>query len=223
MTGHHARTTCTCSQGDDIERRATRAPRPARRAAARRRTTRGAGRWRRTRRSGSTRSTPTPGGHTVPFIVSWPARPRPSAAAIRRQYAHVTDVLPTLLRAHRRRAAGRARRRRRSRRSTGASFAADARPIGARRAAHPEQSSRCNGHRGLLQRRLGDRHPAPAADAVRRRTSGSSTTSTPTRPSCDDLAAAEPERVARDGRRVGASAPGRTRSTRSTRAARSST
>ena len=36
------------------------------------------------------------GGHTVPFIVSWPAACAGPAAS-RRQYAHVTDVLPTLL------------------------------------------------------------------------------------------------------------------------------
>ena len=34
-----------------------------------------------TRRSGSTRSTPTPGGHSVPFVVSWPDAPgRPGAS-----------------------------------------------------------------------------------------------------------------------------------------------
>jgi arylsulfatase A-like enzyme len=36
------------------------------------------------------------GGHQVPFILSWPARV-PAAPDIRTQYAHVTDVLPTLL------------------------------------------------------------------------------------------------------------------------------
>ena len=36
------------------------------------------------------------GGHTVPFIVSWPERLR-ERGAIRSQYAYVTDVLPTLL------------------------------------------------------------------------------------------------------------------------------
>jgi arylsulfatase A-like enzyme len=35
------------------------------------------------------------GGHTVPFIVSWPGR-LPGPASVRRQYAHVTDLLPTL-------------------------------------------------------------------------------------------------------------------------------
>jgi len=36
------------------------------------------------------------GGHQVPFIFSWPAR-LAEGGAIRSQYAHVTDVLPTLL------------------------------------------------------------------------------------------------------------------------------
>lgn len=36
------------------------------------------------------------GGHQVPFIFSWPARVG-ERGAIRSQYAHVTDVLPTLL------------------------------------------------------------------------------------------------------------------------------
>ncbi len=38
------------------------------------------------------------GGHSVPFIVSWPARLDGAAAAggLRRQYQHITDVLPTL-------------------------------------------------------------------------------------------------------------------------------
>lgn len=37
------------------------------------------------------------GGHQVPFIVSWPERLAQHAGTIRRQYTHVTDVLPTLL------------------------------------------------------------------------------------------------------------------------------
>src|SRR4030095_9011089 len=36
------------------------------------------------------------GGHSVPCIFSWPAR-LGQAGALRTQYAHVTDVLPTLL------------------------------------------------------------------------------------------------------------------------------
>jgi arylsulfatase len=36
------------------------------------------------------------GGHSVPCIVSWPARLR-ADGELRRQYQHVTDVLPTLL------------------------------------------------------------------------------------------------------------------------------
>ncbi|HYF44639.1 MAG TPA: arylsulfatase [Acidimicrobiales bacterium] len=36
------------------------------------------------------------GGHSVPFIVSWPER-LDGGGSMRRQYAHVTDLLPTLL------------------------------------------------------------------------------------------------------------------------------
>jgi arylsulfatase A-like enzyme len=37
------------------------------------------------------------GGHSVPFIVSWPDGLAPEAGSLRRQYTHVTDVFPTLL------------------------------------------------------------------------------------------------------------------------------
>jgi arylsulfatase len=37
------------------------------------------------------------GGHTVPFIVSWPDRLADHDGELRRQYAHVVDLLPTLL------------------------------------------------------------------------------------------------------------------------------
>jgi arylsulfatase len=36
------------------------------------------------------------GGHSVPFILSWPAAGHERLAAFRPQYAHVTDLLPTL-------------------------------------------------------------------------------------------------------------------------------
>ena len=36
------------------------------------------------------------GGHSVPFVVSWPAG-LDDAGTLRRQYGHVTDVLPTVL------------------------------------------------------------------------------------------------------------------------------
>ena len=36
------------------------------------------------------------GGHSVPFVVSWPERIE-DRGALRRQYAHVTDILPTVL------------------------------------------------------------------------------------------------------------------------------
>jgi arylsulfatase A-like enzyme len=37
------------------------------------------------------------GGHTVPFVVSWPARLAGEAGGLRRQYAHVADLMPTFL------------------------------------------------------------------------------------------------------------------------------
>lgn len=37
------------------------------------------------------------GGHSVPTIVSWPARTAADGGALRHQYVHVTDVYPTLL------------------------------------------------------------------------------------------------------------------------------
>jgi arylsulfatase A-like enzyme len=37
------------------------------------------------------------GGHSVPFVVSWPRGLADQAGTTRRQYAHVTDLLPTLL------------------------------------------------------------------------------------------------------------------------------
>jgi arylsulfatase A-like enzyme len=37
------------------------------------------------------------GGHSVPFVVSWPAHLADAAGQLRTQYTHVTDVLPTLL------------------------------------------------------------------------------------------------------------------------------
>ncbi len=36
------------------------------------------------------------GGHSSPFIVSWPARIKEGREILRRQYTHITDVLPTL-------------------------------------------------------------------------------------------------------------------------------
>lgn len=37
------------------------------------------------------------GGHQVPLVVSWPARIGGGGQVVRRQYAHITDVLPTLV------------------------------------------------------------------------------------------------------------------------------
>ncbi|MCD9623299.1 arylsulfatase [Rhabdothermincola salaria] len=37
------------------------------------------------------------GGHTVPFVVSWPRRLTEGGGTLRRQYAHVSDLMPTFL------------------------------------------------------------------------------------------------------------------------------
>jgi len=37
------------------------------------------------------------GGHQVPFVFSWPARIPGAGQVVRRQYTHITDVLPTLV------------------------------------------------------------------------------------------------------------------------------
>lgn len=37
------------------------------------------------------------GGHQVPLVLSWPARLPAAGAVVRRQYAHISDVLPTLV------------------------------------------------------------------------------------------------------------------------------
>ncbi|MGI9625051.1 MAG: arylsulfatase [Acidimicrobiales bacterium] len=37
------------------------------------------------------------GGHSVPFIYSWPAEAEESDHVLRTQYAHITDVMPTLV------------------------------------------------------------------------------------------------------------------------------
>lgn len=88
------------------------------------------------------------GGHSVPFIVSWPERGF-GDASLRRQYQHVTDVLPTLVELcgltmpeerHQRPLAAPA----------GASFAASlANPV--TESTHPEQHYEQLGHRGYYR------------------------------------------------------------------------
>ncbi len=36
------------------------------------------------------------GGHSVPFVLSWPARTATTGGQLRHQYTHITDLLPTL-------------------------------------------------------------------------------------------------------------------------------
>ena len=178
------RTTCTCSQGDDIDAD-LRPPRPHRRAADHAALPARAGRWRRQ--------------HAVPPLQDQHPRRRPlgavhrargparlgaDAGALRRQYAHVTDVLPTLLEL-----IGVERARPSATASplkplAGTSFVADARTTPTAPTAHTEQYYEMHRPPRLLPRRLGGRDAAPAAHAVRRRASGSCTTSPTTRPSC---------------------------------------
>ena len=109
------------------------------------------------------------GGHTVPFVMSWPAGGI-GGGERRRQYAHVSDLAPTLLELVRRRPAARPRRR---------GGEADDRPLDGAHAARPGGPGPA--HRGrlrddrpprLLPRRLGGRDPPPAVDGVRRRRVG---------------------------------------------------
>lgn len=37
------------------------------------------------------------GGHTVPFIFSWPARVKTTGEVLRRQFTHIIDILPTIV------------------------------------------------------------------------------------------------------------------------------
>ena len=88
------------------------------------------------------------GGHSVPFCFSWPAG-LPERGSIRTQYAHVTDLLPTLLdligveRPAERHGVPLAS-------LDGSSFAAALRDPDAP-STHREQIYECNGHRGLYR------------------------------------------------------------------------
>ena len=86
------------------------------------------------------------GGHSVPFCFSWPTG-LAERGSIRNQYAHVTDLLPTLLEL-----IGVERPTERNgvplAPIDGASFAAALTDPDAP-SAHPDQIFECNGHRGL--------------------------------------------------------------------------
>ena len=88
------------------------------------------------------------GGHSVPFCLSWPDG-LGERGSIRRQYAHVTDLLPTLLdligveRPGTRQGVALAP-------LAGASLAATLTDPDAP-SAHPQQVFECNGHRGLYR------------------------------------------------------------------------
>ena len=88
------------------------------------------------------------GGHSVPFCLSWPDG-LGERGSIRRQYAHVTDLLPTLLdligveRSGTRQGVALAP-------LAGASLAATLTDPDAP-SAHPQQVFECNGHRGLYR------------------------------------------------------------------------
>ena len=138
----------------------------------------------------------------VPFVVSWPAPHRRGDADRARQYAHVTDVLPTLLDLIGRRRARRAATAGPPSRST-----ASRSPRRSRRrraAAHTEQYSECVGNRGFYQ---------DGWEAVTLHQPGTpfsdervaSSTTSPTDPTqLDDLADAAP----RPGRGAGAALGG---------------
>ena len=74
-------------------------------ASVRAATTRGGGRSPATRRSSCGSATRSKAAMRDPFIVSWPDGLAEHAGAVRDQYGHAVDVLPTLLDAARRRAA----------------------------------------------------------------------------------------------------------------------
>ena len=144
------------------------------------------------------------GGHSVPFFVSWPAG-LAERGTIRRQYEHVTDLLPTLLEL-----VGVERPDARATASPlapldGASFARDADRC--RRAEHaPRAGLRVQRPPRALPRRMGAGHAAPAAHAVRRRGVGALRPRRATRPSCTTSRRSEPERVRELTGRVGGAA-----------------
>ena len=89
------------------------------------------------------------GGHSVPFCFSWPAG-LDERGEFRRQYEHVTDLLPTLLEIVGVERPDDALRRRARAARRAASFAAvlaDADAPGT----HREHVFECNGHRGLYR------------------------------------------------------------------------
>ncbi len=61
------------------------------------RTTRADGAWCRARRGGLFKQHTFAGGHTVPFIIAGPGVSADEAGAVRFQYQHATDLLPTLV------------------------------------------------------------------------------------------------------------------------------
>jgi arylsulfatase len=89
------------------------------------------------------------GGHRVPLIVSWPARLGGTDGALRRQYQHVTDVLPTLMELTGVTASGE-RQGVPTAPLAGASFAASLRDADAA-STHPEQYYEMVGHRGMYR------------------------------------------------------------------------
>ena len=136
------------------------------------------------------------GGHSVPFLLSLaPWRPTPPAGHGATSGRYVTDVLPTLLRAVRRRAARRGATASRCSRSTGTSLV----PVLADPAARHDRGTavpRDGRPPRLLRRRTGRSSPATSRSPRSATTSGSSTTSPSDRTELRDLAAEHPERVA---------------------------
>ena len=162
-------------------RRRLRAPRRHRRAADHAALPARAGRWRRARRSGSTRSTRTRAATRCRSA----SRGRPGSPSAARSAAS-TRTSPTCCRRCWSSSASSGRQTRNGVALApldGVSFAAALRDPDAPSTHHETGVGVLRPPRAL-PRRLGAGDAAPAAHAVRRRASGSSTTSPPTRPSC---------------------------------------
>jgi arylsulfatase len=89
------------------------------------------------------------GGHRVPLIISWPAGLDAGDGRLRRQYQHVTDVLPTLMELTGVRATGR-RNGTPTLPIAGTSFAPSLHD-GEAASTHPEQYYEMVGHRGMYR------------------------------------------------------------------------
>ena len=104
-----------------------------------------------TRRSGSTRSTPTPAATRCRSSSPGRRGVDDAGGELRRQYLHVTDVLPTLLELLRHRAMPTERHGRALSRSAGSELRRDAARRRRSPSTHREQYYEMNGHRGFYR------------------------------------------------------------------------